>query len=976
MPDQGSRPWRGGRVLAAVVALTAASALAGWVLGVPVLTRVFPGYPVFRPIDALGLLGLAAGLDGAVRERRSLSLVGAALALAAAAALLVEIAGDRSAGVEWLLRGAPPGPGEWAGSASSVASAFNLTLGGLALLGGASSRWPPAGQALLGALGAVVAVFSITVLFTYTTDVLSLRASELTGLAVHAAFGYTLAGLGLAVLAWHRELPELSGPFPAWVPWAAGVAVLSTTGIVWQALSRLETDRGTRLLRSQASVARHELLAQLDGAIKQLRQLPAGDTIQPVDADTAAQRTMAEAPAFSAIAWIDSSLAVRTVGRAWHVEVDSAGLAPLLRGNGGPVLAALERGQPTVAIIPRSDGRSWLMPTVPRCGDDGCRPVIGLLRPETLLRAGLAVAVPGYDVSVTAGGRVVYHSADSLPAGSGERAGQAVVQAHGARWEVRVRPAAPTLPLFRSGLPHVVGALGLLVGALLTAMLQVLRASYATAQVAERARLARALESATDGLWEWNLVTGESTRSAAVWSRLGYDPGSVDPQTSAGRWVSLIHPEERARVEQALQKHLSGHSPLFEMEYRIRTGDGGWHWIVERGRVVERDARGRAVRLLGICADVTDRKRADQALADSERRFRVVFDSGFQFESVLDLEGRVLEANRTALEFGGIGIGEVRGVHFWDTPWWRVSPRSRDRLRDACVEAATGRMVQYQDVFTGAGDRRAIVDFSLKPIRDSEGRVTQLLAEGRDITERKRAEDAMRELEAVGTMGRLAARVAHEINNPLAGIQNSFLLIRDAIPPSHQYYPYVGAIEREIARIAAVTRQLYETYRPASESTADSSPPLIISDAVRMLELVNRRSQVRIEVDATGAAGVVPIPSALLRQAVYNLVQNAVEASPTGQAVTVRAWRENGTFWLAVRDRGPGVPVDLRDRIFEPFVTTKEGLATGGMGLGLSLVRRSVQAMGGRIEIHDAEGGGAEFRVAVPVGAAARRNGS
>jgi signal transduction histidine kinase len=178
----------------------------------------------------------------------------------------------------------------------------------------------------------------------------------------------------------------------------------------------------------------------------------------------------------------------------------------------------------------------------------------------------------------------------------------------------------------------------------------------------------------------------------------------------------------------------------------------------------------------------------------------------------------------------------------------------------------------------------------------------------------------------------------------------------------------VGAIEREISRIAAVTRQLYETYRPDSDDgKAEAAVAVVISDAVRMLEQVNRASQVSIAVDTSQSPAVVPIPGALLRQAVYNLVQNAVEASPPGETVHVRAWREGDTFWLSVRDRGPGVPVGLRDWVFEPFVSTKGGVKTSGMGLGLSLVRKSVQALGGRIEIHDPEGGGAEFRIRLPL---------
>jgi two-component system sporulation sensor kinase C len=266
------------------------------------------------------------------------------------------------------------------------------------------------------------------------------------------------------------------------------------------------------------------------------------------------------------------------------------------------------------------------------------------------------------------------------------------------------------------------------------------------------------------------------------------------------------------------------------------------------------------------------------------------------------------------------------------------------------------------------GGQRMVMDFSVKAIRDAEGRVAQLLVEGRDITARRRAEAELREVETLTTMGRIAARVAHEINNPLAGIQNSFLLLRDAIPADHPHYAYVGAIEREIRRIADVTRQLYETYRPDSDGTGQSGVRTLIGDAVAFLQQVNRPTQVRIQAELTGVPSLVAIPESVLRQSVYNLVQNAVEASPPGGLVTVRAHAENGYFVLRVRDQGPGVPVTARSRIFEPFVTTKgRGAATGGMGIGLSLVRRSVEAMGGTVEIEDPPDGGAEFVIRIPV---------
>jgi signal transduction histidine kinase len=216
-------------------------------------------------------------------------------------------------------------------------------------------------------------------------------------------------------------------------------------------------------------------------------------------------------------------------------------------------------------------------------------------------------------------------------------------------------------------------------------------------------------------------------------------------------------------------------------------------------------------------------------------------------------------------------------------------------------------------------------------------------------------------------MGRVAARVAHEINNPLAGIQNSFLLIKDAVPPTHPHFKYVGAIEREVGRIALVTRQLYEIYRPEHEGGGDASMQTVVGDAVAFLEQVNRAARLTIVTDLDGVPGVIPLPAAMLRQVVYNLVQNAADASPPGGTIRLRARVEDRMLTVSVSDQGPGVPPDLRERIFEPFFSTKgKRTHASGMGLGLALVRRTVAAARGEIRVEDAEGGGACFAVTLP----------
>jgi PAS domain S-box-containing protein len=373
---------------------------------------------------------------------------------------------------------------------------------------------------------------------------------------------------------------------------------------------------------------------------------------------------------------------------------------------------------------------------------------------------------------------------------------------------------------------------------------------------------------------------------------------------------------------------------------------------------------------LGITADVTEARSVQRAREMTELRFRAIFDSGFQFQLLLDRDGAVLEVNRIALEEGGASGETVLGRPVWDTLWWTNNTAAQERLRGAVAGALGGSPKRYEDEVETAGGALTILEIAVKPFLDVVGQPTQLLLEARDITARRRAEAALQEVDTLTTMGRVAARVAHEINNPLAGIQNSFLLIKGAVPTTHPHFAYVGAIEREIGRIAAVTRQLYETYRPEQDHTGETSVRTILGDAVAFLEQVNRASRVNVEIEFQQVPSVIPLPSAMLRQIAYNLVQNAIEASPSGTSVQICATVDDGHLMLRVRDHGPGVPPELRERIFEPFFSTKDKrIRTSGMGLGLALVRRTVTAAGGDITVVDAEGGGSEFLVTLPLNA-------
>jgi PAS domain S-box-containing protein len=153
-------------------------------------------------------------------------------------------------------------------------------------------------------------------------------------------------------------------------------------------------------------------------------------------------------------------------------------------------------------------------------------------------------------------------------------------------------------------------------------------------------------------------------------------------------------------------------------------------------------------------ADITDSRRAEdeqhlntEALQRSETRFRAIFEHAFQFIGLLSPDGTLLEANGSALRFGGLERSQVVGSPFWEARWWTLSPRTQERLREAIAEASQGRFVRYEADVLGAGDQQATIDFSLNPIFEN-GQVAYIVAEGRNITDRMRMEAALRRSEA------------------------------------------------------------------------------------------------------------------------------------------------------------------------------------------------------------------------------------
>jgi two-component system, sporulation sensor kinase C len=214
--------------------------------------------------------------------------------------------------------------------------------------------------------------------------------------------------------------------------------------------------------------------------------------------------------------------------------------------------------------------------------------------------------------------------------------------------------------------------------------------------------------------------------------------------------------------------------------------------------------------------------------------------------------------------------------------------------------------------------------------------------------------------------GLMTAWLAHEINNPLAGIKSAFALIKQCVVTSHPSHKYVGLIDREIERISDLARQMLNISSPI----ADTVRPFCIGDSLHDVAMLLRPLcddyAVKLAFSLPDVPLAVELPERLLNQVVFNLIKNAVEASPKGASVTISVAATSDRLSVAIQDEGSGIPGPIRNRMFEPFFSTKLIHKRGCSGLGLAISESLVLAMGGALHVDCGLNRGAVFTVELP----------
>jgi two-component system cell cycle sensor histidine kinase/response regulator CckA len=436
----------------------------------------------------------------------------------------------------------------------------------------------------------------------------------------------------------------------------------------------------------------------------------------------------------------------------------------------------------------------------------------------------------------------------------------------------------------------------------------------------------------------------------------------------------VLHPEDRARVVAELDAMHHDGEPL-DTEYRLLAKNGRVVWIHD-GAVVVHDDQGRDIYSQGYMLDVTERRRSEEALRESQALYRLVVESTADMISLADVHGRIVYASPAHTQLLGwseddlIGRGLLDFVHLDD----------REAMSSLRLDRATGETLCAPIRLRHQDGHYIKVEASETPILDDEGRPRMILTSARDVTDRERAgglEEELRQAQRLESVGRLAGGVAHDFNNLLTVISGyTDVLLEQRLPAT---MPELDEIAAAAQRAAILTRQLLAFSRRQVLLPRIIDLNDVVEGLVPMLtRLIGENIELAAPLDPELTA-VLADPNQI-EQVLVNLVVNARDAMPHGGRLTIETGnvyldqdyakdhpdaRVGRHAMLAITDTGIGMSQDTIARMFEPFFTTKP--VGAGTGLGLSTVYGIVTQSGGNVWVSSEPGRGSSFKVYLPV---------
>ncbi len=473
------------------------------------------------------------------------------------------------------------------------------------------------------------------------------------------------------------------------------------------------------------------------------------------------------------------------------------------------------------------------------------------------------------------------------------------------------------------------------------------RAHALETEIAERRKAERLLQRREAQLWDflesavvamdWVAADGTiSWANRAELKLLGYDRDEY-----IGHQISEFHVDQPV-IRDILQR-LGRHEELHGYEARLRCKDGSIREVRIHSNVFAQE--GEFVHTRCFTVDVTGQKRADEA----RLRLAAIVESSEDAIVSKNLDGIVTSWNSSAEKMFGYRAEEIVG-----RPITRIIPPElqEEEHRILATLKRGERIEHFETVRITKTGERLDVSLTVSPIKDDDGHIVGAAKMARDIRQRKRMEEALRTTEKIAAVGRLAASVAHEVNNPLEAVTNLIYLAKNHDTASDTVRGYLSDAEEELNRVADLTKQMLGFYREQKGATRTQ-----VGTHLRQLLAVSssktKNKGINIQLEIEQDPEIVAVPSEI-RQLLANILNNAIDVVNYAGMIRIRvsASRQWGLRTPGVQitfvDSGPGIAPPDHAKIFEPFYTTKPAVGTG---LGLWICKSIVDRHAGKIQI-------------------------
>lgn len=451
-----------------------------------------------------------------------------------------------------------------------------------------------------------------------------------------------------------------------------------------------------------------------------------------------------------------------------------------------------------------------------------------------------------------------------------------------------------------------------------------------------------------------------------------------DWSSGAGLWARNLHPDDRERSLEAVRTHNVAGTPL-DLEYRFRAGDGTWRWVRDQATVV-RDEHGAPALSQGLMSDITALKEAQEQLRETEAKYRAIVEHVPAAIYVDRPDGSMTSIYVSPQVVDILGV--TPEAYLADPDLWleMADEDSRDELRRSYLHAISDGRSWVGEYLVHTPDGRDVwVHDETTFVVDERGEPLFLQGVLYDVTERKLAEQALqqserRERDAAERLRALddmkntfLAAVSHELRSPLTSILGLSLTLEQTRLPEEDQADLLGRLATNARKLDRLLKDLLDIDRLnrgiVTPNYRATDVGALVRRTVESLDLLGERP-ILVEADPV----TIEVDPAKVERIVENLLANAARHTGPDTGIWVRVWEEPDGAVIAVEDDGPGVPKDLQDAIFEPF---RQGPTTSphspGTGIGLSLVAMFAELHGGRAWVQDRDGGGASFRVFLPM---------